>query len=105
MDNSRASVTSAAEAELIELYQRTRPEPLRAHERAAEAGVAVASLTAALAMAFGLHADRPLHPATAALFVLAFAVSKQVRFAAAPIRTAPCSSSATPPIRSHPRSC
>jgi HD-GYP domain-containing protein (c-di-GMP phosphodiesterase class II) len=75
--------------DLMEAYERVRPEPLDPRERHAEAWLAAASIGAALAMAFGLHSERPLRLGAATLFVLAFAAAKRIRFTVGAGHTSP----------------
>ncbi|HET8673599.1 MAG TPA: HD-GYP domain-containing protein [Thermoleophilaceae bacterium] len=78
---SQSSTTSATEAGLIELYERIRPQPMAGRERMVEAAVGAAALAATLTVALTVHAERHLNLGSAALFVLAFALAKQIRFA------------------------
>jgi putative nucleotidyltransferase with HDIG domain len=78
---SQSSTTSATEAGLIELYERIRPQPMARRERVVEAVVGAAALAAALTVALSVHSDRHLSLGAAVLFVLAFALAKQIRFA------------------------
>jgi putative nucleotidyltransferase with HDIG domain len=81
MHDRPASATSATEAGLIELYERIRPEPMGSRERLVEAAMGAATLAAAVAMALTVHADRHLNIGSGALFIAAFALAKQIRFA------------------------
>jgi putative nucleotidyltransferase with HDIG domain len=76
-------------ADLIETYERVKPQPLDPRERRAETYVAAVCISAAVALAVGVTWDRPLRPLQAVLLVVAFAAAKRIRFTVGAGHTSP----------------
>jgi HD-GYP domain-containing protein (c-di-GMP phosphodiesterase class II) len=86
---AHAARLSPGAVELVEAFERRRPEPLAGREAKVEATIGTALVAAGAAMALLLPWNRPLLVLPAVVLVVAFAVTSRVRFAAGNAFTEP----------------